>query len=76
MSLKNKICGIDVRGKSESSIENIVSYLAEYICEEDEEEAVQIVFLATGNVLNRTGVYVKNISLEGLDRVLNGKQTK
>lgn len=76
VSLKNKICGIDVRGKSESSIENIVSYLAEYICEEDEEEAVQIVFLATGNVLNRTGVYVKNISLEGLDRVLNGKQTK
>ena len=56
-----KICGIDTRGMHFRKKDAIIDYLMNYICDEDDEGAIQIVFLIDGNVLNHTGIYVRNL---------------
>jgi len=58
---QQKICGIDTRNMYFKKKDAIIDYLMHYICDENDEGALQIVFLTDANVLNYTGIYVKGI---------------
>ena len=59
---KQKICGIDVRNMYYRKKDAIIDYLLKYVCEPEDEGAVQIVWLGAGNVLTHTGIYIKGIT--------------
>lgn len=56
-----KICGIDTRNLYYKQKDAIIEYLMNYICDPDDPDGLQIVFLNDTNVLNYTGQYVKGI---------------
>lgn len=62
ISPKYKVCGIDAIDMYYTKKDELVDYLCQHICDEDADGAMQIVFLQPGNILNRTGLYVNNIS--------------
>lgn len=62
ISPKYKVCGIDAIDMYYTKKDGLVDYLCQHICDEDADGAMQIVFLQPGNILNRTGLYVNNIS--------------
>ena len=53
---------------------NVIDYLSQFICDGDDPDALEIVFLKTGGLLENTGVYVKGIDDNKLDRLYRGKQ--
>ena len=59
---RQRICGIDMRGTSAKAKDNMSEYLCRYLCEPTDEGALQVIFLVEGNILNKTGVYVRGIS--------------
>ena len=62
ISPKYKVCGIDAIDMYYTKKDELVDYLCQHICDEAADGAMQIVFLQPGNILNRTGLYVNNIS--------------
>lgn len=56
-----KICGVDVRNMHFRQRDAILDYLTSYLCDDDDPDGLQIVFLTDANILNYTGVYVKGI---------------
>ncbi len=62
ISPKYKVCGIDAIDMYYTKKDELVDYLCQHICDEDADGAMQIIFLQPGNILNRTGLYVNNIS--------------
>lgn len=69
--IKNKkICGIDVTKLSRSANSELCNYLADHTCEGDDSNAVEVVFLKTGNVLNNTGIYVKGVSNNEIAKII------
>lgn len=59
---RQRICGIDMRGTSAKAKDNMSEYLCRYLCEPTDDGALQVIFLVEGNILNKTGVYVRGIS--------------
>lgn len=57
-----KVCGIDTRDMHFRKKDALIDYLMHYICDEDDDGALQIVFLTDANILKYTGIYVKGIS--------------
>ena len=45
----------------------LIDYLMQYMCDPEDPEGLQIVFLNDANVLNYTGVYVKNLDNDILE---------
>lgn len=66
LSARHKICGIDLRNLSYKKKEELIEFLSKYNCEQNDEGAMQIVFLNDSNVLNKTGIYVRNLSQDTL----------
>lgn len=58
---QQKICGIDTRNLYYKKLDAIIDYLMNFVCDEDDDGALQVVFLTNANVLNYTGIYVKSV---------------
>lgn len=69
------VCGIDMRNMYYKKKDTIVDYLAEKVCDEKADGALEIVYLLEGNVLNHTGVYVKNLNPSRIDAIFKAKNT-
>lgn len=65
--IKNKVIGIDTKDMYYKTKDAVVDYLSAHVCDEDDPDGMEIVFLTDANVLNRTGIKVKNISLKELE---------
>lgn len=55
------ICGLDVRNIYFKKLDALIDFLTGYLCDPDDEGALQIVFLNNANILKYTGQYVKGI---------------
>lgn len=62
VSSLHKICGIDITQVPLSKKEELFEYLADHVCEYEEEGSMEIVFLMENNILKHTYKYVKGIS--------------
>ena len=62
VSKEKRVCGIDVTIMPYKMKDALVDYLDEHVCDKDDEDAVQVIFLRENNVLFHTGVWVKGIS--------------
>ena len=63
------ICGIDVRNIYFKNLDNIINYLMKHQCDESDPEALQVVYLKPGNILQKLPVYVKDINSESLENI-------
>jgi hypothetical protein len=54
----------------------LIDYLMQYICDEQDPEGYQIVFLTDSNILKYTGIYVKNLSYEKLEEAYSTANSK
>ena len=66
--VQQKICGISTKNMYYKRKDALIDYLMQYVCDENDPGALQIVFLNDANVLNYTGVYVKNLDNEKLEQ--------
>lgn len=64
---KSRVCGIDTRNLHFRKRDAIIAYLMNYICDEDDPDGNQIVFLTDGNILKYTGIYVKGLKASELE---------
>lgn len=78
-----KVVALDTRELYFRKLDAIADFLNDYVVDETEpgnEDACQIVFLTDGNVMKYTGIYVKGITQELLERVykliISGKNLK
>lgn len=62
VSKEKRVCGIDITILPYRIKDALVEYLAEHQCEQDNPEAIQVVFLRENNILFYTKVWVKDIS--------------
>ncbi|MBO5389244.1 MAG: hypothetical protein J6A59_14160 [Lachnospiraceae bacterium] len=72
------VCGVDMRNIYYKKKDAIIDYLATKVCDESDSDALEIVYLLDGNVLNHTGVYVKGLNaskLEGIFKANNNTLT-
>lgn len=73
---ESKICGINTKNLYYKRKDAIIDYLMKFICEADDPEGLQVVFLTDANVLNYTGIYVKGISQENIEKIYKSNQNK
>lgn len=71
---EHKVCGVDTRNLHFRKKDDIIDYLTQFVCDKDDEGALQIVFLTDANILNYTGVYVKNINSAKLEKIYKSKK--
>ena len=78
-----KVVALDTRDLYFRKLDAIADFLNDYVVDETEpgnEDACQIVFLTDGNVMKYTGIYVKGITQELLERayklIISGKNLK
>lgn len=69
---KKKVCGLDVRGITRIDNDKLANYLSSKVCDKNTKDSLQVVFLKDGNIINRTGVYVKDVSSIELRRYIKG----
>jgi DNA polymerase I-like protein with 3'-5' exonuclease and polymerase domains len=65
---QSKVIGVNVKDMHFRKRDALVDYLTRYVCDEDDPDGLQIVFLKAGNILNYTGVYVKGIKSSDFDK--------
>lgn len=68
------VCGIDMRNIYYKKKDAIIDYIATKVCDESDSNALEVVYLLDGNVLNHTGVYVSGLNaskLEGIFKANN-----
>lgn len=72
-----RICGIEVKDMYYKKKDAIIDFLMQYVCNEDEPGAMQIVFLTDANVLKYTGIYVAGLTSSALEKkykeIMSGK---
>lgn len=73
---EQKVCGINMKDLHFRRKDGIIEYLLKFICEDDDTEGLQIVFLTDTNTLNYTGQFVKGISQEELEKVYRTASSK
>lgn len=61
--VQQRICGISTKNMYYKKKDALIDYLMQYMCDPEDPDGLQIVFLNDANVLNYTGVYVKNQNL-------------
>jgi len=62
VSRELRVCGIDTRNMAARQIDSIADMIQEYAVEDETEGALEVVLLRDGNILFRTGVFVKGIT--------------
>jgi DNA polymerase I-like protein with 3'-5' exonuclease and polymerase domains len=74
VSLKLKLCGIDMDVLDEKRKMDVISYLMnEKACEEDDEDALQVVLHLGAGVLKYTTLYVRDLGMgEGIEAAAEG----
>lgn len=75
-SVSKGICGIDTSKLGYKKKEEMIEFLAQHVCEQDDPGAMEVVFLQESNVLNRTGIYVRNIKEADLADQVKGESTE
>ena len=70
VSKKRRICGLDTSIMTFRAKDSLADYLVSHLCEEDEEGAVQIVYLKDNNTLLNTGQYVSDVNTRQLEKIL------
>lgn len=75
-SVSKGICGIDTSKLGYKKKEEMIEFLAQHVCEQDDPGAMEVVFLQESNVLNRTGIYVRNIKEADLADQVKGENTE
>ncbi len=71
-----KICGIDTSGIRASTLDSICEYLGTKVCEADDEGSLQIIFLKSGNIMKRTGIYVNKLDTDELESIYRENRAK
>lgn len=66
--VQQRICGISTKNMYYKKKDALIDYLMQYMCDPEDPEGLQIVFLNDANVLNYTGVYVKNLDNDKLEQ--------
>lgn len=61
ISTEQAVCGIDATTISFKQIDTMADYLKEKICDKEDDGAMQVVLLTHSNIINKTGMWVKNI---------------
>lgn len=62
------VCCFDSMNLSYQKKDELVDMLYNHICDQDDEGAMEIIFLQPGNILNRTGLFVKNINSDEVEK--------
>ena len=75
---KQRICGIKVKDLYYKKLDALLDYLSKYICDEEDASGYELVFLKDSNILNHTGVKVKGLSNDALEKtykaIISGKR--
>ena len=71
-----RVCGINTKNLGFRKKDAIIDFLMKYLCEKEDKDAMQIVFLKDNNVLSYTGYYVKGITSAELDKMYNSNREK
>lgn len=74
--MQQKICGINTKNMYYKKKDALIDYLMNYICDENDLGALQIVFLTDSNVLNYTGIYVKNLDNDELEKAYKSANSR
>ena len=72
---EQKICGINTKNLYYKRKDYILNYLTNYLCEADDPDGLQIVFLTDANILKYTGIYVKGFSQDEIEKIYYDKKT-
>jgi hypothetical protein len=65
-----KVIGLDVSDLYYKNRESMIDYVTSKVCDENEDGSMEVVLLTNSNVLNRTGIYVKDINeVELMDKM-------
>lgn len=70
---QQKICGVDTRNIYYKVKDSVVDYLTAHVCDWEDPDGLEISFLTDANVLNRTGIKVKNVKATEIEKRLKGK---
>ena len=70
---QQKVCGIDTRNIYYKVKDAVVDYLTTHVCDWEDPDGLEVTFLTDANVLNRTGIKVKNVRASELEKRLNRK---
>lgn len=66
--VQQRICGISTKNMYYKKKDALIDYLMQYMCDPEDPDGLQIVFLNDANILNYTGVYVKNLDNDKLEQ--------
>lgn len=70
VSKKRKTCGINVANLSFRCKDALSDYLSQHVCDEDEDGALQIVYLKDNNTILNTECYVKGVTQKRLEQII------
>lgn len=73
---QQKVCGINTKNMYYKKKDALIDYLMQYLCDENDEGALQIVFLTDANVLKYTGIYVKDLDQDKFETAYKSANTK
>lgn len=76
VSKSRKVCGISTKNLSRVQKDNLIDYLEKHVCDPTDEGAMQIVFLNETNILNNTGIWVKDVRVDELEDIIFSKNKK
>jgi hypothetical protein len=70
VSKKKKTCGINVANLSFRCKDKLSDYLSSHVCDQDEDGAMQIVYLKDNNTVLNTECYVKDVTSKQLEKII------
>lgn len=73
---QQKICGINTKNMYYKKKDALIDYLMNYLCDENDAGALQIVFLTDANVLKYTGYYVKDLDQDKFEAAYKNASIK
>ena len=73
VSPKLKICGVKVSNLSARVKDDFANYLGEHLCDKDDPNSMQVVYLKDNNTLLNTNVYVRGVLSSQLSKILGIK---
>lgn len=66
--VQQRVCGISTKNMYYKKKDALIDYLLQYVCDAEDPDGLQIVFLNDANILNYTGIYVKNLDNDKLEK--------
>jgi len=73
---EQKICGINAKNMYYKNKDAIIDYLMKFLCDAEDDGALEIVFLGDTNTLNYTGYFVKGVNTDELENLYKAKNIK